>query len=180
MIKYIVSLLILGIWYTMQGRSTGDNFEVTVQPAWNILDSDTHQAIQLGGAWVHAGIISIKKKTQDAVYLDSLTLIWYGDHIKSLSAALYRKPLDKLFLPIEQNLICDSSWIENQQKLVFRFNQSLLLEPLTTYYIVLTIPSELEITVKHGSFAIARNTLPPILQESITKQPLTLAFADII
>jgi hypothetical protein len=114
-------------------------FQVIIEPKWEELDADQAACCRFGGKWVLAGSIVFKKKANEAVMLDKLILSWNGTKIDQLYGSLYVKEYTEPFLPINDYLVCDSSWNRAQQKLVFKFNEQHTLGPTNTFYLVLTI-----------------------------------------
>jgi hypothetical protein len=148
--------------------------ELTIIPAWDHLDTNPKTIEQFGGTWILAGTLEVKKRSSESIKLDKLVLRWHGKRINNLLGSLYKKDLDKAFIPIEDYLICDSIWDQASQKLILQFDTPLTLEAHTTFCLVLTIPRHLESTMNKGSFHLEITALPLSLQRSISK-PLSLA-----
>jgi hypothetical protein len=133
--------------------------------------------IDFGGEWVLIGSITFKKKSKKPVILDTISFRWNGEQITSLIASLYKKNSSKNFLPIDQNLICDGTWNRSKQTLVFNFNEKESLNPMTTFYIVLTMPPDLKSCLQEGLFILEEQCLPKPFKHAIDPKNLTLKIA---
>lgn len=147
--------------------------QLSIIPTWQHLDTNPETIKQFGGNWILAGTIDVKKRSSQVIKLDKLILHWKGNHVEHLLGSLYKKDLDKTFMPIQDYLICDSSWDEATQKLILKFDAPLNLEAHTTVCLVLTIPDHIESVIGKGSFQLESTALPLSLQQSLSK-PLTL------
>ncbi len=152
--------------------SASIDYHVSLEPKWQELNNDRSREEEFGGKWVLAGSIAFKKKAKDFLSLTTLHLHWHGPQLENLAASLYKKDLDKKFLPIQENLICDSIWNKNTQTLIFNFKK----QPLglfNTFYIVLTIPDLLECVIQQGKFTVEENGLPEPFKKAIATQWLS-------
>lgn len=140
-----------------------DDYKIVLEPMWIDLDHGHHDPAKVaafGGIWILAGSITFEKKAKESVSLHRLHLQWLGTDLDNLTASLYRKTPDKQFYPIEANLVCDGVWCKKKQTLLFTFNQQQTLGVRNIFYLVLTVPPELEYTMKQGRFSLLSYTLP--------------------
>jgi hypothetical protein len=157
-----------------------ETFNIALKPKWRCLEENCEKAATFGGKWILAGSITFKKRCKDPIYIDTINLHWNGDNLDNLIASLYRKNLDKeLFLPIEENLVCDGVWNKNKQTLVLNFDEKESLAPTTTFYLVLTVPDGIEPVLKKGSFCLEEQCLPKPFKQCAQQEKLSLAFNDI-
>jgi hypothetical protein len=181
-INSIGSIFALGvIQLAAQSINTAhDDFVVTLESTWHCLDDNDSSCSQFGGKWMLVGNITFRKKSiQDSIHLRQLKLHWDGPFIDSLSASLYKKnfdPTKKEFLPIDDYLICDGCWNSTKQTLIMSFDERQALGAIEVFYIVLTVPTPLEIILKQGSFSLVKNDLPLPFQQAYTPQSLQLNF----
>lgn len=145
-------------------------------PQWQDLESNEKKVKEFGGKWILAGSITFKKKAKDTVHLHRIYLQWNGDRIESLSGSLYKADADKPFLPIQENLVCDGVWNKCQQTLMLNFDKKETLGFANTFNVVLTVPDQLEETLKSGYFNLMPNYLPEPFKMCARKDPLFLAF----
>lgn len=171
--KHTHFFLLLTILITPMGDAASQSVELTILSTWQELDANPDSIKQFGGKWILAGIIDVKKRSPQTIRLDKLILHWQGNHIPNLLGSLYKKDVDKKFIPLEENLICDSHWDGTSQNLILKFDTLLNLEAHTTLFLVLTIPADVEHTLLQGSFRLESTALPLLLQQSLSK-PLTL------
>ena len=108
------------------------DFDVVLTPQWKDLESNHDKAKEFGGKWILAGSITFKKKAKDTVHLNRIYLQWNGQHIENLCGSLYNTDPDKDFLPIQENVVCDSVWNKCQQTLMLNFDKKETL----FYYII--------------------------------------------
>ena len=172
-IYYRVVMLIICCCSSLESK----NYELLIEPAWKRLDINDKLAARMGGALIHAGTIVLKKKVRSIAYLDDITLEWHGSKLTRLSASLYKNQPGKRFLAIEQNCVCDSVWFCDEQKLVLRLLPPQLVESFNNYYLVLTVSQEIEPLIKRGFFTVVPRSGGHVLPESLTKNPVRLAFA---
>lgn len=149
---------------------------VLLEPKWENLEHGIEKIKLFGSKWILAGSITIKKKSKEPASLTILELKWKGPRIDHLVASLYRKCPDKIFLPIENNLISDGIWNEDLQTLTFTFNASQSLGILNIFYLALTMPISQEERIKTGFFVIEPTGLPFLMRKYIDRQPLMLSF----
>lgn len=150
------------------------DFDVVLEPLWLEL-GNSKKAEEFGGKWMLVGSIIFKKRIKDPVCIGTIILRWSGDRLDNLIASLYKKNLNKEFLPIEDNLICDGSWNKSKQLLILNFEEQESLGPTTIYYLVLTVPESLEPLLKTGSFCIDQECLPFPFQQCAHNKNLSLA-----
>ncbi len=152
---------------------------ITLKPKWRDLDGNSTKAAQFGGRWILVGSITFKR-CKDPICIETINLHWNGDHLDNLVASLYKKNLDKeLFIPIEENLICDGIWNKSKQTLILNFDEKESLAPTTVFYLVLTVPEEIEPILKKGSFCLEEQCLPKPFKQCAQQEKLSLAFNDI-
>jgi len=164
--------------YSAPYENFNDGLNITLTPAWQHIGHGKALGNTFGGTWICAGIITIKKRINEALSLTEAAFHWNGSHITSLHASLYRKNGEP-FLAIEENLVSDGVWKSNQQLLSFSFNNKQVLDPITTFYLVLTVPSPLEQHLKKGSFQLLASHLPAQIQPYLENKTLSLALKDL-
>jgi hypothetical protein len=169
-----VSLAILMSLGAAECVANFNDFQVILEPMWENLQHDSQRAKELGGEWILLGSITFKKKSED-IWLQYMCLKWHGQHIKHLNASLYKKNLDKKFLPIEENLVCDSCWNSKTQTLILNFNKRHRLGAVDVFYLVLTVPHTIEKRLKDGAFTIEEQCLPEQFKPCARRDELTLA-----
>jgi len=152
-----------------------DNFKIVIEPIWQDLERDQSKSEQFGGKWILAGSITFEKKAKESVNLHRLYLRWNGLQIENLCGSLYQKTPDKEFRPIEANLICDGVWSKTKQILMLTFDEQKTLGLRNIFYLVLTIPKEIEYTIRQGSFDIENYTLPEPFRPNKPEDRLSLS-----
>lgn len=181
--RYTVSKMLLIyviVSFPLLGKTVWKDCTIVIEPKWRDLEYDHHHNIELfGGKWILAGSITFRKKSKDTIYLSKLTFRWKGIKLDNLLGSLYKKDLDKRFLPIEEFLISDSSWNRKKQTLVFNFKKKVSLGPKNIFYLVLTVPEKIEPTLKQGSFIVESNGLPIPFKSLARNQSLNLAFFNL-
>jgi len=150
-----------------------DQFNIILKPKWRDLEQDNKKIIDFGGRWILAGSITFKKHGKEPLFVDALSFHWNGKNIDNLIASLYKKS-SKTFLPIEKNLICDGIWNKTKQTLLFNFEEKETLSPTTTFYLVLTIPSDLENILFDGTFSLEECCLPKPFKQCAQAAQLSL------
>lgn len=170
-------LFALATTITMQAtfHTTSDDYQLIIEPKWHNLESTTTQAQLFGGKWVVVGSITFKKRAKDEVKLEQLSIRWTGEEIEHLTGSLYRKNPDKEFMPLQENLVCDGCWNQTQQVLKLPFDHKQTLGPVNIFYLVLTIPENLEQTVKTGRFEIVQHALPEQFRLAMGSNRLALS-----
>lgn len=177
--KILEYALLVGIALTARVmRAEQESFKVIVEPKWHNLESDTDRTKQFGSKWILAGTITFKKRSTEAVFLDELQLSWKGKKIDQLIGSLYEKNEAGEFLPIEKYLVCDSCWKKSTQQLFLRFNHPLTLGAINTFYLVLTVPEEIEQILKNGTFYIEQAGLPLPYREYVKDHELAIALGQ--
>lgn len=156
-------------------RSKNDDFAIIIEPKWQDLEREPEKAKEFGGKLILVGSITLKKRSKEHVSLSKFWLRWNGAPIDNLVGSLYKKESDKDFHPIEEYLICDGVWNKNKQRLLLEFDEKQTLGALNVFYVVLTVPQELEKTLKSGKFEIEHSCLPELLQECTKNQELALS-----
>lgn len=157
-----------------------EEFNISLKPKWCDLDGNCTKATQFGGKWILAGSITFKKRCKDPICIETINLHWNGDPLDNLIASLYRKNLEKeLFLPIEDNLVCDGAWNKTKQMLVLNFNEKENLAPTTVFYLVLTVPETIEPILKQGSFCLDGQCLPKPFKQCAQQEKLSLALNEV-
>jgi hypothetical protein len=155
-----------------------DDCNVILKSKWYDLDNNYKKTMKFGGKWILVGSITFLKKSKDYLSLDNITLEWQGEKLDNLTASLYRKNLDKDFLPIEDNLVCDGIWNKKKQTLIFNFNEKEYLAPRTVFYLVLTIPEIIEPVIKKGTFCLEGQCLPRPFKHCAGDKKLSLAINE--
>lgn len=171
-IRYI--LLFGTVIAVLPVQARQEPFKVIVKAKWKNLDSNPQRIKRFGGKWILAGSITFKKRSPEMVFLDEIQLTWKGKNIDKLMGSLYEKNNMSLFLPIEKYLVCDSMWKQSTQQLFLRFNRPLTLGAVNTFYLVLTVPEELETVLKNGRFSIEQDGLPLPYREYVKGHELSL------
>jgi len=168
----VLSLLVILSAGTISAKT--EPFQVIIESKWEELDADQTACCKFGGKWILAGSIVFKKKANETISLDKLILSWKGHKIEHLIGSLYIKEYAQRFLPINEYLVCDSSWNKTQQKLLLKFNRNYTLGPTNTFYLVLTIPDQLEPIIRTGYFSIEQDYLPEQYKENSSSKKLSL------
>lgn len=153
-IKFLGCLLIIS---THHIKATP--YQVMIEPLWHEISVSKIEDYSRE-KWVVIGKITLKHTTRETIKLDSLSIAWQGNQIDQLFGSLYRADITDMFLPIESYLVADSIWSEQSQKMYFSLEKPLMLEPATTFYLVLAVPLALEKDIKTGSFFIVQESLP--------------------
>lgn len=171
---------VLFFFFTITVFSTPEQIEFKINPTWQTISALKSVNHQYKRSWILAGTLEFKKKAaQEPIHLDQLIISWKGKHLTHLTAALYKKPLDKKFFPLQEHLIAESSWNEKDQQVIFKLNQSFPLETHTIFCLVLSISPERLPELHTGWFEIERSCLPIVIQQALsTSKPLTLAHRD--
>jgi len=155
--------------------TTANEFSVVLEPKWENLEPNAKKTKEFGGKWMLVGSITFKKNSKEPVNLSKIYLNWQGKTIKNLVGSLYKKKSDKNFMPIQDYLICDSAWNQTKQTLILKFDEKQILGPTTIFYLVLTIPENIEKVVKKGSFVIEKEYLPEQFKVYALQHNLPLA-----
>lgn len=174
--KYVTYLIPVFMLTALSSLYTTTNeFSVVLESKWENLESSTKKTKEFGGKWVLVGSITFKKNSKESVNLNEIYLNWQGETIENLVGSLYKKKSDKDFIPIQDYLICDSAWNKTKQTLILKFDEKQTLGPSTTFYLVLTIPEEIEKTVRKGSFVVEKEYLPEQFKVYARQHNLSLA-----
>lgn len=155
-----------------------NDFTIILEPQWQNLDQNTLYTQTFGGKWILAGTIIFKKKAKETVYLSQLQLRWKGTHLEKLIASLYRKDYEKKFLAIQENLVCDGCWNKTKQILTLNFDKKEMLGPTNIYELVLTVPEELELAIRKGSFELLTQELPEQFSICARQKKLLLTYTN--
>jgi len=183
LMKYsILSMLFVCVMVAlpMLGKTMRRECTIVIEPKWQNLEHNYYYNTELfGGKWILAGSITFRKKSKDTIHLSKLIFRWKGTKLDNLLGSLYKKDLDKRFLPIEEFLISDSSWNRKKQMLVFNFKKQISLGPKNIFYLVLTVPEQIEPTLKQGSFVVESSGLPVAFKPITRHHSLNLAFSNL-
>jgi len=76
--------------------------------------------------------------------------------------------------------VCDGIWSKSKQTLILNFDEKENLAPTTVFYLVLTVPEEIEPILKKGSFCLEEQCLPKPFKQCAQQEKLSLAFNDIL
>lgn len=161
-------------------KLVSQQFTIKLEPKWDDLDKNNKSKQfkdQFKDKWILIADIIIKKTSPDYVSLNELDLHWHGKNgkkINELIASLYEKNSDKNFMPIEQYLICDSTWKKSEQRLILKFDKPKMLFTTNKLSLVLTIPKELISTLKSGHFTLDAECLPQEYKEHASLNNLCL------
>ncbi len=168
----LLGALSLNLW----AQKDMAQYYVHLEPQWINLDAKQEHEKIFGGKWMLVGSITFRKKSRDDIKLEHITLQWHGDKLPNLAGSLYKKLPEKNFLPIQDNLISDSSWNPTEQQLIFNFkDRRQTLGPLNIFYLVLTIPESTQQKLGSGHFSLAHAGLPKQFQEIARTNSLNLA-----
>ena len=160
-------------------KTQQDAFRVILEAKWQDLENNAQKIKQFGGKWILAGSIVFKKRSSEILFLDTIQLNWKGEKIDNMIGSLYEKNDTGSFLPIEKYLVCDSVWKRSTQQLFLPFNRPFALGAVNTFYLVLTVPQEIEKKIKSGYFFITQHRLPFPYQKYISTHNLSLALNNI-
>ena len=155
---------------------TSPDYAFDIQPHWQNLEKDSKNSTLFGSSWIWAGTITFKKRPKEKIFLSTLALQWKGPFIKNLIGTLFRKEPNKPFLPLENNLVSDGAWNVQKQTLTFRFKRQEALHATDIFCLVLTIPHNLETTIREGSFTIEQATLPMAFRKTATGKKISLSY----
>lgn len=171
-------IIVLGITlstFALVEKGKTDDFSIIIDSKWQDLEREPAKAKEFGGKLILVGSITLKKRSKEHVALSKIYLRWEGAPIENLVGSLYKKELDKDFHPIEEYLVCDGVWNKNKQRLLLEFDEKQTLGPTNIFYVVLTVPEELEKILKTGRFEIEHSCLPELLQKCTINQELALS-----
>ena len=152
--------------------------QINLEPKWENLEKNT-KSKKFGGKWILVGGITFRKKSgvKEKCCLETMVLQWNGQPVEKLQGSLYVKLPEKNFLPIEENVLSDGQWNKANQTLTFTFtNRKQTLGPINVFYVVLTIPEELESVLQNGHFSLVTNTLPEPFQQAAKENKTNLTF----
>lgn len=166
------SILALFI-FQASARQKQPNCELSITPEWKCLDTKEHDQ-EFGGKWILAATFVIKRRDKEFIKMEEIDLAWRGEKIENLTASLFKKDPQRELVPVEECLVCDGTWNSNKQILQLRFQEKEYLQPTTTFCLVLTVPDELEPTLRRGRFDLLPETLPYQLQPAAKKKNLRI------
>jgi hypothetical protein len=146
---------------------------VTLQPVWQQLQDASKP---FDGRWIFAGTITFRTKLLEPIELTTLVLSWHGVPLDNLLASLYRTEVNEPFLAIDNHWVCDGTWNQEKQRLIFKMHTKKNLSAITHFHLVLTVPLVLESTIKKGSFTLEPDYLP-LPYQTLTQPLLSLHFA---
>lgn len=169
-----ITLACFTFFYSALWALPSQDFKVRLEPTWQNLEKNNLNRDNFGGKWILVGCITFKKRAKIPVTLNHIHLQWYGDNLDNLMGSLYKHTQDKPFIPIEDNLICDSSWNKSKQMLILNFEEKQNLSAVNMFYLVLTIPPKMESILKAGYFAIEQSCLPGPFKTYAAKDSLSL------
>lgn len=172
-LMHLILPIIISILCT-QTRAV-DNFDIVLKSKWKELGCSGNKCADFGGKWILVGSITFKRRSKEPIYVDEINLSWYGEKLDNLTASLYRKTRGKDFLAIESNLICDGQWNQKTQTLIFDFDEEEKLAPTSIFYLVLTVPDDVEPILKRGHFCLKNNCLPRPFKQCAQDEKLILA-----
>ena len=140
--------------------------DITIQSRWQNLETPREMSF-FNSKWILAATITFKRTStlKEPIFINRLQFSWTGPILKSLNASLFKKTPNQPFTPVEEMVISDGKWNARTQELHFAFNDQQRLDPVTTFYIVITIPSELEQSISQGKFTLVPSCLPDELQQ---------------
>ena len=174
-IKILLSIALSTICISTHGV---EDFNITIKSKWCDLDGNCTKSDDFGGKWILVGSFTFKKRSKEPLCIGNMTLHWSGEPLNNLVASLYKKNLDKDFLAIEDNLVCDGIWNKAKQQLIFNFDERENLGPTTVFYLVLTVPECIESVLKKGFFYIEEQSLPKAFKHCAQQEKLSLAIND--
>lgn len=179
--KYKILLLLTFdlVHVPLVGKIVPCDCTIKVEPKWQDLEHNQQHTDLFGGKWILAGSIIFKKKSNETIHISKLLFRWRGDKIENLLGSLYKKNIDKKFLAIEEHHISDSYWNRKKQTLIFNFKKPVSLGARNEFYLVLTVPNQLEQIIKEGNFIVELSGLPMPLRSVIRQQSLSFAFSNI-
>jgi len=158
-------------------KTTSEQFSIKIEPKWEDLDKNKKTKL-FSDKWILACDIIIKKLAPEFISIEEIHLVWKGKEIEELLGSLYEKNSDKNFMPIERYLLCDSKWKKSEQKLILKFDNPKKLYATNKLSLVLTIPKNMEHTLKNGHFTIESDILPEPYNEYASQNNLCLCLGD--
>ena len=162
---------------TMQAAIPTDCL-ISVAPHWQNIESSCKYEDAFCSKWMLIGSVTLRKKANQKMKLETLRLTWHGAPIDHLDGSLYRKTPGKKFLPIDQNVVTDSNWNKARQELIFNFyDNKQSLGPLNIFYIVVSVPDTVESQLKKGHFSVVKQALPQSFQRNAQNLKIDLAHA---
>ncbi len=150
-------------------------YTVRMKQKWRKLDK---HADRFGGEWVLIGKIKFGKGTPVPIQLYEINLKWHGSTLKEMIGSLYRKVSHKPFMPTNDYFIADSYWDPDAQTLHFKFDEPDDLGQANTYYLVLTVPEDLQDNLNYGRFELLPTGLPKEFRPCASNEPIQLTFSS--
>lgn len=149
---------------------------ISVAPHWQSVESSCKYEDEFCSKLMLVGSITFRKKSKEPMKLQTMRVAWHGKRIDHLDGSLYTKIPGKKFLPIEKNLVSDSSWNKARQELIFNFQDNpQTLGPASIFYLVLTVPNSIAQTLKGGHFSVVKQVLPQSFQRKAGSLKIDLA-----
>ena len=183
--KLFISLLVANLGYQLLFASAPikqPSFELKLTATWYQFDQTSNTKPIFEGKWTYVGNIMLKKRSPEQIALKRLVLKWRPQKrprknfsIANLNGSLYKIHYKQQLLPIEELVLCDGTWNQEHQCLIFEFDEEFILDPVNEFHLILTIPEKIESILKHGYFKIEETSLPPQFKKQATKQQLKLA-----
>lgn len=130
-----------------------------VTQTWNVLREYSQPSFTLeANKTVCVGIITLNSPTP--LRLTSFKLEWQGPHISRIYTSLYHERKHADFAAMHTNLVCDGSWNEEHQHIIFPVKDKVVARK--RYYLVLGTKNGDEAILKSGKFKLttATSTLP--------------------
>ncbi len=172
--KYTISLILITAATTLS--ISASDCDILLAPRWDNLGKNSTHEKRFGEKWILVGSITVHKTSKQSAELGKISLQWHGDHIDTLSGSRFKKIPEKLFLPIDDNLLCDGSWNKLDQRLILDFHEKKqTLGPHSIFYLVFSIPETIESTLKNGHFSLVQTNLPESLYKNNPDLTLDLA-----
>lgn len=143
--------------------------ELSVASNWKELDTSK----KFSSKWVMVGTLSIKKRMEGTLRLESMLFAWKGPSpLPNLSGNLFHIPYNKTtVIPTDEYLVARGAWSVKNQRLEFRFiHPEYIHDPIARYALVLTVEAALEPLLKQGAFEIIADKLPQELRTSVGTQ----------
>ena len=170
---YNVLLLILCTSFPLLSRHKYQVSSLSIEPQW--IDLDPQHTQQFNSKLILVAKIIFKKRSNERITLNQLTLQWNGEPLEVMQASLFKKITKHAFIPLDEALVADGAWNKTEQKLTFFFNEQEHIQPTTVFYLVFTVDDNLEEFLKRGTFSIVNTALPKQFSFSGSKRKFTIA-----
>ena len=150
--------------------------EVSLTSDWKELDTSK----KFSSHWVMVGTLSIKKRMEHSLRLDSMLFAWHGPRITAIDCSLFRIPFAKnTIFATDENLIAQGIWSVSAQRMHFPFfHPEYIHDPIARYALVMTFDEKTGNMLKEGYFEIVPDNLPDQLKKIMLQRPLRLSFAQ--